>query len=426
MLRFSMKDLNEIPEFSKYFRVISPTKINVRKEEIFYRDKYNDIINYIKALVTYNDEKILGEYLTPKGAILINVNPGTDIIDFLKLIAMNYYLELVEFNYNEIRENPEGFMKSFKPILRALGRQPDRETDLKSNKEDTDKDGIDSDRNIEKRLIVINQQLNFKTLFKGKNLLEIFFTEQSEDKFNFLESNIIVIWVNYNIQDIQESVSNIYDSFDLFIKVQLLNKIEREAVFRDFLEKTPKIVFDINAIVDNTEKWEVKDIKALLKVGILKQFLNSELNKTSNEITQILLDLIESGEYLPAINLDILKNQPILQENEIKLVNLDKIPKKELGNDTELIEINGYLDNIRNSRISDFMLTQLYEDAAFKNYSELVIIIDKLSKKEPLEENDRKMLATYPFILNDPPTMAQINLEKAKKRVDRIKQVFGK
>jgi hypothetical protein len=83
-----MKDLNEIPEFSKYFRMISPTKINVRKEEIFYRDKYNEIINYIKAMATFNDEKILGEYLTPKGAILINVNPGTDIIDFLNLLNL--------------------------------------------------------------------------------------------------------------------------------------------------------------------------------------------------------------------------------------------------------------------------------------------------------------------------------------------------
>ena len=423
-----MKDLNEIPEFSKYFRVISPTKIDVMKEGIFYRDKYNEIINYIKVMATFNDDKILGEYLTPKGAILINVNPGTDIIDFLKLIATNYYLELVEFNYNEIRETPEGFIKSFKPILRALGghSESESETDLKSTNAIDDKGGIDSDRIVEKRLIVINQQLNFKTLFKGKNLLEIFFTEQSEDKFNFLESDILVIWVNYNIQDIQECASYIYDAFDLFIKVQLLNKIERETVFRDFLEKTPKIVFDINTLVDFTEQWEVNDIKAVLKVGIMKQFLNSELNKTSNEITQILLDLIETEEYLPTINHSLLNNQPIIQENEIKLKNLDKISKKELSNDIELIEIDSYLNNIRDSRISDFMSNQLYEDAAFKNYSELVIVIDKLDKKEPLEENDRRLLASYPFILNDSPNMAQINLEKAKKRVDRIKQAFGK
>jgi hypothetical protein len=72
------------------------------------------------------------------------------------------------------------------------------------------------------------------------------------------------------------------------------------------------------------------------------------------------------------------------------------------------------------------MLNQLYEDAAFKNYREIILIIDKLDKNEPLEKNDRKLLADYPFILNDPPNMALINLEKAKKRVDRIKQAFGK
>ena len=421
-----MKDISKIPEFLKYFRMISPTKIDVRKEEIFYRDKYNEIINYIKAMATYNDDSILGEYLSPKGAVLINVNPGTDILDFLKLIAMNYYLELVEFNDNEIKKNPEGFLKSFGSVLRALGEHSNSETDLKSVRDVEDKGGIESERDVEKRLLIINQHLNFKTLFKEKNLLEILFTEKSEDEFNFIESNILVIWVNYNIQDLIEYGSNIYDSFDLFIKIQLLNKVERETVFRDFLEKNPKIVFDINALVDFTEKWEVKDIKKLLKVGIMKQFLNSELNETSNEITQILLDLIESGEYLPIINPVGLKNQPVLQENETKLNNLEKVPKKESGNDMELFEMNNYLDNIRDSRISDFMLNQLYEDAAFKNYNELVIIIDKLDKNEALEENDRKLLASYPFILNDPPSMGQINLEKAKKRVDRLKQAFGK
>jgi hypothetical protein len=40
--------------------------------------------------------------------------------------------------------------------------------------------------------------------------------------------------------------------------------------------------------------------------------------------------------------------------------------------------------------------------------------------------NDRKLLAEYPFILNDSPNIAQIKLEKAKKRVDRIKQAFEK
>ena len=241
-----------------------------------------------------------------------------------------------------------------------------------------------------------------------------------------MESNTILIWINYNIQDILENASTIYDSFDLFIKIQLLNKIERETVFRDFLEKNPKIVFDINALVDSTDKWEIKDIKQLFKVGIFKHFLNSELNNTSNEITQILLDLIESGEYLPTIITNNLLNQQISVESEIKLLNPDKISNKEVVSDNKIEQIDNYINNIRDSRISDFMLNQLYEDAAFKNYREIVLIIDKLDKNEPLEKNDRKLLAGYPFILNDPPNKALINLEKAKKRVDSIKQAFGK
>ena len=61
-----MKDLNDIPEFSKYFRVISPSDIEVNKGDIFYRDKYNDIINYIKAMSTFNSDNPLNEYISPQ------------------------------------------------------------------------------------------------------------------------------------------------------------------------------------------------------------------------------------------------------------------------------------------------------------------------------------------------------------------------
>jgi hypothetical protein len=170
-------------------------------------------------MATYDGENTIEEYLSPKGAVLINVNPGTDILDFLKLISINYYLELVEFNYNEIRKAPESFLKNFVPILRAFGGQSNSETDFKSDKEDNEKNSPDSDKSIEKRILIINQQLNLKTFIKGKNLLEIFFTEQNEEKFNFLVSNILLIWINYDIQDIIEGASNIYNSFDLFIKL---------------------------------------------------------------------------------------------------------------------------------------------------------------------------------------------------------------
>ncbi|MFW9820325.1 MAG: hypothetical protein ACFFE5_12010, partial [Candidatus Thorarchaeota archaeon] len=174
------------------------------------------------------------------------------------------------------------------------------------------------------------------------------------------------------------------------------------------------------------ENWEVNDIKQLLRVGIFKHFLNSELNETSNEITDILVDLIESGEYIPIPQKILTQENSKVQPNEEIIQNQKVDFKKEKFVNETPKDISSVVEGIRESRISDFMLNQLYEDAASKNYTELTIIIDKLNKKEQLEENDLKLLSKHPFILNDSPNRAQINLEKAKKRVDLIKQAFGK
>ena len=205
-----------------------------------------------------------------------------------------------------------------------------------------------------------------------------------------------------------------------------MNKIERETFLKDFLEKNPKIVFNINDIVSYTENWEVKDILGLLKVGIFRHFMNSELNEMSNEITDILIEMIVSGEYIPY------SNTQISEKNLKNSLETDYSPnKKQIPIDItykvdNIKKIKDIVKEVQESRTSDFMLNQLYEDAASKNYTELNIIIDKLNKKEPLEDNDLKLLAKFPFVLNDSPNIAQINLEKAKKRVDLIKQAFGK
>ncbi|MFX1279069.1 MAG: hypothetical protein ACFFA3_06605 [Promethearchaeota archaeon] len=416
-----MKDLSDLPEFSKYFRVVSPSEIEVNKDNIFYRDKYNDIMNFIKTMSIYNEDNPLIEYLSPKGALLINTNPGTDIIEFIKLISMNYSLELIELNEIEIKRDPDKFKKSFLQILKSVREKEN----LKINKI-PEGENIEKLTESEKRVIIINQQLYFKALLNDNNMLELFISIEKGNLVNFIESNIILIWINYDIRDVIEISPEIYDNFDLLIKIQLLTKIERETVFRDFLEENPKIVFDINALVNNTENWEVNDIKQLLRVGIFKHFLNSELNETSNEITHILLDLIESGEYIPSSLSKDSVNNPKTEENEENLKQIQNISKIEEDKFKESNIINDYIHSMRESRPSEFMINQLYENAAFLNYNELLLIIDKINKKEPLEENDRNLLAKFPFILSDPPKRAQLNLEKAKKRVDRIKQAFGK
>ena len=416
-----MKELSDIPEFSKYFQVISPSEINIDKDTIFYRDKYNDVINFLKVMLTNHDDTTLNGYIELKGAILINVNPGTDILDYLKLITKNYYLDLIEFNDNEIIKAPNKFLKSFIPILEAFGRGLEKEDEIEISKKESDKTN-------EKKLLLINQQLLFKHKFEEINLLEVFLNarENKSFEFKFIDSNLILVWLNYDIQDINSVSDKLYNTFDLFIKIPLLNKIERETVLKDFLEKNSKIVFDINDIVNYTENWEVKDILQLLKVGIFKHFLNSELNDTSNEITDVLIDLIVSGEFIPNIVTPNSNNKSKVELKEEYNQNKQVFSPQEPIDIYNFKDVSGIIQGIRESRISDFMLNQLYENAASKNYTELVLIIDKLAKKEPLEENEMKMIAKYPFILNDSPNRAQINLEKAKKRVDLIKQAFGK
>jgi len=416
-----MKELNDIPEFSKYFQVISPSEININKEDIFYRDKYNDIINFIKAILTNHDDAILNGYIKPKGAILININPGTDILDYIQLITKNYYLDLIEFNDKEIFKAPNNFLKNFFQILESFGKMVEKEDEFASDKEEPNKDN-------EKKLLLINQKLFFKDKVDEVNLLEEFLNarENKSFDFNFIESNLILVWLNYDIKDINRVSDKIYNTFDLFIKIPLLNKIERETVLKDFLEKNNKIVFDINDIVNYTENWEVKDINQLLKVGIFKHFLNSELNETSNEITDVLIDLIVSGEYIPNIGTRTLNNNLKVELKEDYIQNKQIVSPQEPVNIENFKNVDGIIKGIRESRISDFMLNQLYENAVSKNYTELILIIDKLVKKEPMEENEMKIIAKYPFILNDAPNRAQINLEKAKKRVDLIKQAFGK
>lgn len=416
-----MKELNDIPEFSKYFQVISPSEINIDKEDIFYRDKYNDIINFLKTMLTNHDDPNLNGYIEPRGAILINVNPGTDILDYLQLITKNYYLDLIEFNDKEIIKAPNKFLKSFIQVIETFGKETEKENEIETDKKEPDKTN-------EKKLLLINQRKRFKEIFEEKNLLELFLNAQQNKKFNFklIDANIILVWINYDIQDINSISDKLYTTFDLFIKIPLLNKIERETVLKDFLEKNSKIVFDINEIVNYTENWEVKDIQQLLKVGIFKHFLNSELNETSNEITDVLIDLIVSGEYIPNIIAPVSNNNLRVELNEDYIQNKQFISPQEPLDIENYKDVSGIVKGIRESNISEFMLKQLYENAASKNYTELVLIIDKLAKKEPLEENEMKLLAKYPFILNDSPNRAQINLEKAKKRVDLIKQAFGK
>ena len=414
-----MPEINKDLEFSMYFKKISPKEIDINKEDIFYRDKYNEIINYIKVILTDSENLEFTNYLKPKGTLLINTQPGTDIIDFLKQISSNYYLDFIELINTDVITQDDNF-KNFVSILENIEEHDVIETnDKEINKND-----------VKKQLIIINQSYNYDIngSLKSESLMQRFINhfKNNTNKLNFIEKNFILIWLNYDYKEISRFSSDIFEMFDLFIKIPVLNRFERETVLRNFSEKNTKIVFDINAVINSTENWEVKDINQLLKIAIFKHHLNSDLNTVSNEITDTIIDLIETGEFIPS---KVVKNkiskikegpEDMIQYNIVRDTEVKETDVKNLG------EKDGIIEEMRDMGVSEFMLNQLYENAASKNYNELLIIIDKLNKKEPLEDNERKIVSKYAFILNDSPNMAHLNLEKAKKRVDLLKKAFGK
>ncbi len=422
-MKFSMEHSDNELKFSNYYRLITPNEFDINRDDIFYRDKYNDVINYLKIILTNHEESIIQSYakfIQPKGVLLININSGTDIIDYLKIISNNYYLDFIELNQEEIVKSPEDFFSNFISILEDIIKKKEIE-----NGKIPQINEYKKEENKIKRLLVINQHNFSEALLKERNLLEHFIVSFKEKK-SLIKEGLILIWINDKFQEIEVNSRLIFEAFDLFIKIPLLDKIERETILRNFSEKNPKIVFDIKTLVEYTSNWEVKDLNRLLRVGIFKHFLNSELNESSNEITDILISLIESGEFLPS-HLETITEREVLYGGTNDKQNLiNKISTKERNEIINTNDIKNFITQIKEERISDFMLSQLYESAASKNYSEVLLIIDKLNKQEPLEDNDRKILAKYSFVLNDSPNMAQINLEKAKKRIDNLKRAFGK
>ncbi|MFX1276857.1 MAG: hypothetical protein ACFFBP_04730 [Promethearchaeota archaeon] len=410
-----MNDIFDISEHNRFLKRIESSDIKIDKGEIFYRDKYNDIINYFKLMMTTSEELEIYNYIKPKGTLLINAPSGTDILDYIKLISNNYYLDFIELDTTEIIKAPNDFINVFNKILE------DFNSEVKINEENKSK------KNNNKILILINQSKNLKKILDGESLFNTFMNYW-RDRFmdiSYKENNKILVWVTNEYQEFINNSEDIYKVFDLFINIPILNKIERETILRDFAEKNTRISFDINTVVTYTKNWEVLNLKQLLKVAILKHFLNSDLNETSNEITDIIVKLIESGEFIPSFLPDHLRTKELMGNHKEKSI------ITEISDDNEdfllnMAGIDDIINRIQKQGYSEFMLSQLYEDAASRNYSEILLIIDKLKKKEPIEENDRKLLAQYPFILNDNPSRAQLNLEKAKKRVDLIKLAFGK
>ena len=82
--------------YTKYICRSSPTDIDISQDQIFFREKFQEIINYLKIMMISDDDELVKQYIYPKGALLINIGYGTDINDFFRLIAKNYNINFIE------------------------------------------------------------------------------------------------------------------------------------------------------------------------------------------------------------------------------------------------------------------------------------------------------------------------------------------
>lgn len=405
----------------KFFQKRTPEQINVEKNDIFYREKYNEIINYIKTLLSDSREAEYHKYFHPKGTLLIRAHRATDIDLYIRLISKNYYVDLYELNLIEIRNNHEEFMNVFDENLEEFVKNE------KERNENEDPKQKDEEAN-KKSIILIDDLLLNNLLHHDGSLLESFsmFYSQKLNDFSFVEQNVIIIWIMGNHEKSNDYNLMLNKTFDLVINIPQLTENERESVLREYCEQNPKISFDIGTLVNNyTKDWEVVDLKNLVRKGVFTHFLNSDLNDMSNEITDILINMIESKEYVPKLK-DQAETAIQDQDTGTQQAHQGNVMASPEAPESSDEFIKKHKEEILQQRPSDFMLSQLYENAASKNYNELVLIIDKMSKNEALGENDRSILSKYPFILNEAPNKAQIQLEKAKKTIDLMRQAFDK
>jgi hypothetical protein len=413
--------------FEKFYMIFSPSEISIDRDEIFYREKYNEIMNYLKLVLTDSKDLEIYDFIKPEGSLLINIPQGSDVIEFINLISSNYYLNLYRLNFPEISKSPEIFKENFYEILQEITLSKDDVIE-----KDQDKEKGEEKKNQEektKKIILIEQNRKYFKKINGGDLLHSLIENQiySKEKLDFIDNDTILIWISHDLEEIRKLSNDVFEIFDLFINIPRLEDGERENILRDFVEKHTQIAFDIKSILEHTKNWEIKDIKQLLKFAVLKQFLNADLNITSNEITDVLLETIDNEDYIPSNQFTTSFSQEDSNGEKIEGRVTHKRQDIEEGQQIKKREaVENIVSEIKEEKYSDFMKEQLYENAASKNYNELVLIIDKLEKNESLEENDRKILSNYPFILHESPEKAKINLEKAKKKVDMIKQAFGK
>jgi len=413
----------------------NPIDLQIERKDIFYRVSFSDVIDYVKFLLSPEALSSKIKKFSPKGSILIDAPYGSDIIGYMKLIAKTFTVKFVGLNYIEIMKSPENFILNFPDIINSLAA-------IFKDIEKAEQEIKDSDKLIERAL---------KFMFVIENRDEIFHQIHNEidfelferlhyelegktEEINFIENGIILVGINYQENKLRHSS---FKLFDFYLKIPRITENERRVVLEKIQEEiSENQTFNVDKIATLTDGWEVNDIRELINVAYLRNA--SKMDDSTNDLTSLIEKIIDKGECIPSylVSLNFYQNkfrnfQSYPNSSAPHMINQNKRFNKELSKDDigkahqVERELKTQIEKIKSQRMSDFMIQQLYEEAASENYTELLVIIDKMKKKEPLEDFDMKLLAEYSFILNDPPNIALILLEKAKKRIDNIKKAFG-
>ncbi len=420
----------------KYLIIRNPLDLQIERKDIFYRESYSEIIDYIKFLLSSEAVSSETKIKKIKGSILIDAPYGSDILGYIKLIAKTFTLKFVKLNFPEIRKSPNDFILNFPNIFDNLAK-------IYGGAKKVEQEVKEKDKTIERALKFIfvaeNQQELFQRTQKDIHfdLFEHLYYELKNkmENINFIENGIIFIGINHQENTLCQAS---FKLFDFYLKIPTITENERIIILEKISEEiSANQTFNVDKIASLTEGWEVNDIRELIKIAYLRNV--AKLDDCVNDITELTEKIIDRGEFIPSylISLNFIQNklgtfQTSLNSSIHQSINQNRkfnieLSKEEYSKIPELeSQLRAEIEKIRSQRISNFMIQQLYEDAASENYTELLVILDKMKKKEPLEDYDRKLLAEYSFILNDPPNIALILLEKAKKRIDNIKKAFGK
>ena len=208
------------------------------------------------------------------------------------------------------------------------------------------------------------------------------------------------------VSSLNQNLPNDFNNFfDLEVNLQIPDTKIKRIFIESILKAIPNNNVDIEHFSLQVKDWNVAAIRKFLIFAYRYFQINQKDDLTSKMKfnTKFLSDLIENN----SIN---------FRDNSF-----DK--KKAMQINTAINSRPELLD--LEIKINENFETQLYQEAASKDYEDLCIILDKIQKGIVLLPFERIKLADNSFVLKEDPKKALQKLNKAKITVDKFKMIIS-